>query len=172
MIGRRVLSLSPRHSRSLSLLDNVKKILGRTPAPPSPLPSDTTARSGSVDEAAVPTEDTTYEKVGRQQRSKVIGFDLSTPARLTGTELTNALALAFTQALGKKSAVPEAKKLKLARSVMEKTGRRIPDSILNAAKEKQDIVNYFDKEDARGSKRINVLRFDQDSLPENVRIGT
>lgn len=164
LIYRRAIFATPRHVRSLSLFDNVKKILSRS-APPSPLPTET-----KDEKTAEAHDNKMMEKVGARKHAKIIGFKLDLPPRLYGDDLSTGLNAAFEKVLGREETIKQEYKLSLVQEILQRTGRRVPDYILNSANTTSELRQYFQKQEMAKQGRDQVLQLDQERLPSNVKV--
>lgn len=148
---RQIVTAAPRHARSLSVVDNFKSFFGKvTPSASAPSP----VVPGLVEES-------------QRIASRRYEFDYDVPQRRYGEELKTGLAASFESVLGtESSSIPEDKKLELVQVMYEMTGRRLPDHVLNQAKHKDEIVDFFAKEDSATDKLV----LDEAQLPSNVHI--
>ncbi|CCG82321.1 protein of unknown function [Taphrina deformans PYCC 5710] len=169
LVLQRCLLATPRQVRSISLFDNVKKILGRA-APASPLPSEPQLQSSGELPGEKAASATNIEKVGSARQSRVIGFKVDVPQPLTGDAFNSELRAAFQEVLGNEKKIIESHKLRLAQTIWEKTGSRVPDFVLNAATRREDLVSFFTKDHQRGKGRLNLLRLDRVEMPSNVKV--
>lgn len=155
-------------NRHLSLLDNVKKILSRSK--PSEAQS-TSATTTTLDSSVLPEDPGSFITVGQRRnlKPKIVGHDFQFPERKSGPELFAALSQTFDSLLGSNvSSLDDEQKLALARQITLNTGRRIPDVILNAAKTKEDLVKFLEKEEKYNE--VAALVLDEQTLPGNVTV--
>ena len=100
----------------------------------------------------------------------MVGYNLNVPSRVHGQQLESAVSDALTRTLGNGSSIAEENKLAIAQSIMESTGHRIPDHVLNTARNKADITKHFDTYLKQGQDKNPVVTLDQEKLPRNVQI--
>lgn len=163
MLRRSIVSI-PTHARSISLFENVKRILSRTKASES---TSIPTTSSELSEARTVSAPIAKSGQTKALKPKIIGHDVQFPERISDAALLSALSSTFDAALGPDvSILRNNKKFRVARQITLNTGRRVPDAVLNAAKTKQDIIRFFEKQ-----KRDNdMLVLEEAKLPGNVRI--
>lgn len=103
-----------------------------------------------------------------QHGDRVIGFDIGGTSPLYGTDLQRTLSETLSSL---PSTITPANRIIFARTITEKTGHRIPDTILSNATSKDQIAEYLNTTGSTMGVRRQKLVLNKTNMPENVRLS-